>query len=156
MSSNVMHEILMRATENMPMRQIEIGGETYLQRYFVRADADGTQHWLHRFVRDDDERYMHTHPWTAYARLLVGRYTERTPAGDRNYAAGEVNYITPDKAHRIITVKPDTWTLMTVLPGRCEAWHFLGDNEGDHVEMKSSPTDWWKSCGVRGSETHCQ
>lgn len=147
---DIMHEILMRATESMPMKQIDINGEPYLQRYFISRYDDGVQYWLHRFLRNDAERHMHTHPWSAYSKIITGTYTERTAAGDRIYSAGEVNYITPDKAHRIVQVKPNTWTLMTVQPGRKPDWKFIGE-DGEQI-VSASPVEWWKGCKCRGEK----
>ena len=147
------HTTLMILTAKLPMKTIEIDGEPYLQRYHVYNDEDGTQHWLHRFLRNDSERHLHSHPWSATSMILCGGYTaqESDYSGHkvfRNYYAGGINEINENTLHRISSVQPDTWTSMTVYAGRLPQWYFIGD-EGNKKLMDTSPEDWWKDCGIR-------
>ncbi len=148
------HSQLMLLTRTMPMKTIFVGGEPYLERYFVGADAHGNQDWLHRFLRADSERHMHSHPWDADSTILCGMYVEQIqrPNGDKYEAyrdAGETNIITVGRLHRIIEVEPNTWTYMKVYAGREPHWYFIGD-DGVKTEMKTSPVEWWKDCAARG------
>lgn len=68
--------ILRNLVRSRPMRLIEINGEPYLERYYM-GTVQGRQIWLHRFVRDDAERHVHDHPWTALSIILTGGYTEQ-------------------------------------------------------------------------------
>jgi hypothetical protein len=153
MNNKNMHEILMLATQNLPMRVIELDGDPYLRRYFLREDDDGTQVWLHHFLRNDYDRALHTHPWSAVSEILCGGYTEETPKGLRSYAPGETNTITPDTLHKIVSVEPNTWTLMTVSGlGDIPAWEFIDSKTGERREkVKSSGPDWWKKYGPRAA-----
>jgi len=146
------HDHLMLLTRTMPMKTIFVGGEPYLERYFVGEDEHGNQDWLHRFLRSDSERQMHSHPWDADSTVLCGWYKEavlkkhRTIEVFRN--TGMENIITPDKIHRVIDVEPNTWTHLKVYAGREPSWFFIDEN-GVKAEMKTSPVEWWKDCEPR-------
>lgn len=142
------HEILMTITATMPMKTIPVNGHDYLQRYYVGTAPDGTDHWLHRFLRADSERHLHSHPFTARSTILTGCYLEQTPKGEIMRRAGDENHITPETLHRIIDVQPNTWTLMKVRPERLPDWYFIDDN-GNKEYRKSSPREWWKEYGPR-------
>jgi hypothetical protein len=146
-----MHELLMLATAKMPMKAIDVNGP-YLQRYFWKENEDGSQMWLHRFLRDDTERHLHSHPGTALSTILTGSYVEETPDCLNTYWVGEFNVLSRDKWHRIISIEPNTWTLMHVQKDWLEAedWYFR-DHYGNQTRMPSSPADWWKDCSPRSS-----
>jgi hypothetical protein len=136
------------------MKTIQVSGEDYLERYFV-GEINGTQEWLHRFLRSDSERHLHSHPWDADSTILCGWYTEEciTKGGVKfecDFGEKQINVITTDKLHRIIDVIPNTWTHMRVYPGREPNWHFIDDN-GVKMQMKTSPEDWYLDCNSRGN-----
>jgi hypothetical protein len=146
------HKQLMLITGSMPMKAIQVNGEDYLQRYYA-GEANGEQHWLHRFMRADSERHLHSHPWWAKSTILCGWYREECLNKDgRKYESdffeGDINSISPDRVHRIVQVMPNTWTHMVVFSERREEWHFI-DDDGNKEIVRSSPLDWWRSCGPR-------
>lgn len=144
-----MHELLMLLTASLPMKSIEVGGLPYLERYHVKTDPDGTQHWMHRFLRNDSERHLHSHPWTATSRILCGYYVEELP-NDVRVAMwpDSINEIAPEKLHRIVEVEPNTWSYMIVKPERLLTWAFISDS-GARTPVLTSPPDWWKDCKTR-------
>ncbi len=146
-----MHELLMVLTATMPCKTIEVNGEPYLDRYYVRTDDDGTQHWLHHFRRSDSERHLHSHPWEASSTILCGWYREQYTNIEVLRRTGDINHIVPETLHRIVDVKPDTWTYMKVMPGRRDDWFFIDDN-GDKTSRATSEPEWWKSYPCRGAQ----
>lgn len=142
----------MLITKFMPMKTIEVNGEPYLERYYVGQNENGDQDWLHRFIRSDSERHLHSHPWYAVSTILCGWYQEQIKKGDVVFTAhrdaGEENDIHPERIHRIIDVMPNTWTHMRVFAGREPTWFFI-DDEGNRKVMETSPVDWWKGCKAR-------
>lgn len=147
------HEQLMLITKFMPMKTIQVNDEDYLQRYYVGQNEHGDQDWLHRFLRSDSERHLHSHPWHADSTILCGWYVEQVrkengTTVETEWHEGDVNTITPGRIHRIVDVQPNTWTHMRVYAGREPSWFFINDDD-EKQEMKTSPVDWWKSCGVR-------
>lgn len=146
-----MHDELMDITFYLPCKTIEINDEEYLQRYFL-GESLGHQFWLHRFLRNDSERHLHSHPWSATSTIICGSYTEQRAAGKVRYMPGHKNQIDPDTIHRIISVEPNTWTLMSVSPGRLPDWFFIDDN-GNKTHVKTSPSDWHTNHKTRNGKT---
>lgn len=59
-----------------------IGGEDrpYLRRWFVIPRNRWFNVYLHQFLRSDDDRALHDHPWVNLSILLRGGYIEHTIA----------------------------------------------------------------------------
>lgn len=62
----------------------------FLLRWFVIPKNRFMNIYLHNFIRDDEDRALHDHPWWNVSLLLIGRYIEVTP-GYRTLA-----YLHPD------------------------------------------------------------
>jgi len=146
-------------TARMPCKEIIVNGELYLRRYFVCEHRDGLgnpsgQEWIHQFLSQDGDRHLHSHPWHAVSRILLGGYSEEyMDDGEkkvRTLTAGDENIISPDHIHRIAEVAPYTWTHMTVGQSRLSQWFFV-DDAGTKEFVKSSESDWWKDCKPRGT-----
>lgn len=150
----ITHDYMMALTATMPMKTIIINDEPYLERYFAMVLPDGTQIWYHRFLRNDSERHLHSHPWQALSTILVGYYVEECAEGGvtthTKYTEGERNRIYFGTTHRIVEVEPDTWTMMIVDPGRLAEWHFI-DDDSTKTAMPTSPFEWHKDCKPRAA-----
>jgi hypothetical protein len=124
-----------------------------LERYFVGLDENGHQDILHRIIRSDSEPHLHSHPWDADSNILCGWYKEACLVAGVNYqklhVAGDSNYITRGKVHRIIEAEPNTWTHIKIYSGRATHWYFI-DDKGNKTNVKSSPEDWYLDCKPRG------
>lgn len=145
-----MHDDLMHLTFHLPCKTIAINDEDYLERYYL-GEQLGAQYWLHRFLRNDSERHLHSHPWTATSTIICGSYTEQRTSGKVRYKAGHTNLISPETIHRIVSVEPNTWTLMRVDQGRLPEWFFI-DDSGNKTFVKTSPTDWHTSHKTRAGK----
>jgi hypothetical protein len=157
----VNHDQLMAITAHMPMKQIDVSGAPYLQRYFAGRSADNGQWWYHRFITADGERHIHSHPWTGTSLILCGKYVEqlRQRTGDsskpfmdriRYFNPGTVNLIFPSTLHRIIEIEANTWTMLHIKPGRHPTWSFFDDDERETV-MQTSPEDWYTAFPARAA-----
>lgn len=96
-----MNELLLRLTADMPMKQINltvngtaldhpknaINGaydgdclyhwdQPYIQRYYAGTFRDDVDLWLHRFLSNDGDRNLHSHPFNFTTIMLNGGYTE--------------------------------------------------------------------------------
>lgn len=60
-----------------------IGGaeNPYIYRWWVIPRNTIFNIYLHKIVRDDDDRALHDHPWVNCSIILKGRYVEVTPRG---------------------------------------------------------------------------
>lgn len=99
-----------------------IGGESspYLRRWWLIPRNKWFNVYLHEFLRSDDDRALHCHPWLNFSYLLEGEYIEHTiAAGGIHYAAhrkaGNWKFRFATSAHRIEVGKP-CWTLFITGP----------------------------------------
>jgi len=121
--------IIANATKRPP--DFVIGGQDrpYLLRWWLIPRNRFFNVYLHCFLRDDDDRALHDHPWLNASILLRGRYVEHTiAAGGVNVrterAAGAVKVRGPRSAHRIELVDgTPCWTLFITGP-RVRSWGF--------------------------------
>lgn len=109
---------------------INIGGEAnpYLRRWWLIPRNRIFNVYLHNFMRSDDDRALHDHPWWNVSVLLHGRYVEHTiAAGGINARterqAGAVKFRGAASAHRIELVDGPCWTLFITGP-RIREWGF--------------------------------
>ena len=125
----LLHAFAARVAQSRPPDQI-IGGEAdpYLMRWYVTPWSNSPRGskpaslwqaflrklpnvYVHRFMRSDDDRALHDHPWWNASVLIEGEYREH------NIRAGGVNVMTlrragdfklrpPTQAHRIEIDQP--------------------------------------------------
>jgi hypothetical protein len=78
----------------------------YMLRWWVIPRNKFFNVYLHCFLRDDDDRALHDHPWVWCSWLLRGGYIEHTiAAGGIHYRrmrkTGSVRLCLPSTAHRV-------------------------------------------------------
>lgn len=108
-----------------------IGGEEnpYLRRWWIIPRNRFFNIYLHQFLRDDNDRALHDHPWVNVSILLKGSYVEHTiPAGGVNvatiYTAGNIKVRLPSAAHRVALIRGrPCWSLFVTGP-RVREWGF--------------------------------
>lgn len=122
-----------RVADRRPPDYIIGGAEhPYLRRWWVIPRNPVFNIYLHHFMRSDDDRALHDHPWVNLSILLDGSYIEHTPGRDPAYRwAGDMVARLPSAAHRVelhkgvITGRPiPVWTLFITGP-RVRQWGFL-------------------------------
>ena len=141
---------------HLPCRTIRIGGEVYLQRFYLSGAMpvrlaslwpensrpsparghrdDGMTHYLHRFWQPDPDRHLHNHPWRGRTTILSGRYRERRIEGVREFGPGEGYALEQDTYHSIVELMtPTVWTLFSHGPKEGN-WGFWVD--GEHVPWR--------------------
>lgn len=84
--------------------------------------------YLHCFLRSDDDRALHDHPWFWCSILLQGRYIEHTiRAGGvhvrQERVAPSLKLSSPWRAHRVELNDGMCWTLFLIGP-RMREWFF--------------------------------
>ena len=133
-----------------------IGGteEPYLRRWWVIPRNPVFNVYLHHFMRSDDDRALHSHPWASLSILLSGSYTEHTIlAGGTNVRtvrrAGDLKARWPSSFHRIELHSGSCWTLFLTGP-RVKDWYFACRDKLVHWRDFTSPDDKGKigrGCG---------
>jgi hypothetical protein len=124
-----------RVTRRQP--DVVIGGHDrpYLLRWWVIPRNRFFNVYLHRFLRSDDDRALHDHPWANCSVLLRGRYLEHTIAAggvqhQRLLVAGDIALrLSGQHAHRIELVDGPCWTLFLTGP-RYRQWGFHCPEQG--------------------------
>ncbi len=103
-----------------------VGGadRPYLLRWWLMPRNPWLNVYLHKFVRDDDDRALHDHPWASLSICLAGSYRELTEAGTFERGAGSVVYRPAEHRHRIeLFDGQPAWTLFVTGP-RVRNWGF--------------------------------
>lgn len=135
-----LHAALMRRVADRRPPDFVIGGEEdpYLRRWWVIPRNCFFNIYLHHFMRSDDDRALHDHPWVNLSILLDGEYIEHVPGGWALRSEGQMVLRLPSSAHRVELFRkrapwsggaagwePDTvWTLFITGP-RVREWGFL-------------------------------
>ena len=78
----------------------------YLLRWYLLPRNRFLNAYLHCFMRDDDDRALHDHPWLSLSFMLRGSYIEHTiPQGGMHcretIEAGDIRFRRATHAHRI-------------------------------------------------------
>jgi hypothetical protein len=121
--------LISRITRRAPDVIIGSAFNPYLIRWWVIPRNRFFNVYLHRFMRSDDDRALHDHPWTNLSILLRGTYTEHTiDAGGINVRterhAGQWKLrLFGSFAHRIELTHGECWTLFITGP-RYRHWGF--------------------------------
>ena len=121
--------LIARAGRRQPDFVIGGADRPYLLRWWLIPRNPVFNVYLHLFMRSDDDRALHDHPWANASILLRGRYTEHTIAAGgvhqhRVLAAGAVKVRPSGRAaHRIELTDGPCWTLFITGP-RYRQWGF--------------------------------
>ncbi len=123
---------------------VSMGGEEdpYLVRWWLIPENRFFNVYLHRFLRDDDDRVLHDHPWHSVSLLLKGQVLEVYRMNDCNLDQtrvlyrGQLIYRKASFAHRLFLPQsqfggcPDAWVLFVTGPviGR---WWSLRPKKGE-------------------------
>jgi hypothetical protein len=96
---------------NNRWRALRPDGDPVSRPFLLRWYVGGVKHkwgnaYLHQFIRNDEDRALHDHPWWNLSVLLGGQYIEHTvEAGGVHmrqlYRIGDVKLRSPGAAHRV-------------------------------------------------------
>lgn len=114
-----------------------IGGNDnpYLRRWHLTPRGNGPATYLHQFLRDDDDRALHDHPWPSVGIILDTGYLEHMPDGMAMRCPGDMIHRTPEHRHRVSLLRDDegrprpAWTLFFV-GARVREWGFWCPGSG--------------------------
>ncbi len=110
-----------------------IGGteRPYMLRWFLLPRNRWFNIYLHKFLRDDDDRALHNHPWFFISLMLKGAYIECLPAGRAILRrAGSLVFRPANHKHRVELLRDKTgdripcWTLVVTGP-KVQTWGFF-------------------------------
>lgn len=127
--------LIERRTRRPPDFVVGGNDRPYLQRWWMIPRNPVFNIYLHRFLRSDDDRALHDHPWCSMSILLRGSYVEHTiDAGGihrrQRLVAGDRRVRLSGKfAHRIELDAGECWTLFVTGP-RYRDWGFHCPEQG--------------------------
>lgn len=126
--------VIQKVTRRAP--DIQIGGaqNPYLNRWYIIPRNKFLNIYLHQFMRDDDDRAFHDHPWWSLSWCMRGCMAEHNFNGGRNIYEGDWTIRSATFAHRLVI--PDgragkVWTLFFTGP-RVREWGFHCQNKWVH------------------------
>lgn len=78
----------------------------FLLRWYLWPKNRFCNAYLHQFIRNDEDRALHDHPWCNLSILLAGQYIEHTILDGgvhsrQTYRAGALKFRSPWSAHRV-------------------------------------------------------
>jgi hypothetical protein len=88
---------------------------------------------VHHWLKPDDDRAFHDHPWWFITLVVRGGYTDRQPVGDGVIAndvlrAGSVRYRPALHRHTVVPGPRGAWTVMVTGP-KSRPWGFWRDGK---------------------------
>ena len=119
------------AVADRRLPDVLIGGpeQPYLARWHVLPRNNWLNVYVHLFLRSDDARALHDHPYANAALLLEGYYDEYTADGVTRRRPGTLYFRRAALAHRVQLLRDVTgreqpvWTLFLTGP-RVREWGF--------------------------------
>lgn len=144
-----------------------IGGKDhpYMLRWFILPRNRWLNVYLHKFMRDDDDRALHDHPWWFVSLMLWGSYVETRPARSweplayyrrregwfRDFRRGwlSIVYRRATDQHRVSLDNGHCWTLVITGP-KVRTWGFWcpkGFVPWDEFVDQSDHGNIGKGCG---------
>lgn len=137
--------LILRVARRRP--DFVIGGaeRPYLRRWWVIPRNRIFNVYLHEFLRSDDDRALHSHPWHFNLSILLrGGYLEHTPSGAIRRRAGDWKFRWGAAWHRVELLR--TWSGFS----RAER-AIVGDEEPCWTLFVTGPNvrQWGFDCGGR-------
>ena len=76
-------------------------GSPYMLRWYVIPRNPVLNIYVHKFLRSDDDRALHDHPWWFVSMILRGRYAEISEQPLKVRRAGSIAYRPAEYRHRV-------------------------------------------------------
>lgn len=115
-------------------------GDPYMLRWFITPRSDNGGIYLHKFLKDDEDRAFHDHPWDSVSILLSGELQELRPhRPPYTISAGQTVERKAPYPHRLKVIEQG-FTLFIMGP-RIREWGFLCPQGWRHWTRFVSPND---------------
>lgn len=118
----------------------------YLRRWYVVPRNAGLNLYLHEFVRSDDDRALHDHPWDNASMILRGEYDEHMPGEVIRRSAGDVVSRSAADRHRVELVNEAPVVTLFATGPKIREWGFWCDGGDRFVHWRDFTSE-----GDRGS-----
>src|SRR5688572_15264894 len=74
----------------------------YLLRWYILPRNKRFNLFLHKFLRDDDDRALHDHPWWFLSFVISGRYREIVESGEVIRNRWSIGFRLASHKHRVV------------------------------------------------------
>lgn len=128
---------------------VKIGGD-YLHRWFVIPRNAFANVYLHLFLRSDDDRALHDHPWANSSYILHGSYDEHTPEGVFRRNPGDFVERPAGALHRVELIDGQPVVSLFTTGPKIRDWGFAcpqGWVPWQEFLDRSDPTQVGRGCG---------
>src|SRR5690606_6181888 len=93
-SRSMIDRLLLFLTRKLKRKHIGWDGELYMTRFYL-GRLGKWNFYLHRFLRGDNDRRLHDHPWAnSYSIILSGSYVEERLLGVDPYTGPKTKFVT--------------------------------------------------------------
>lgn len=99
--------------------------DPYMHRHFVIPKNRLFNIYLHRIMRDDDDRALHDHPWWSIGMIIRNHYFDIVPRIKtlfRKYGSGDLMAVRRDEWSITFRRAIDMHRIVLPGPGKQEAW----------------------------------
>jgi len=122
-------------------RLIEVNGDPYLRRFYIKHSGILPGIYLHYFYRGDGDRDLHNHPWKiSFSFILTNGYFEERLSGllnikRRELKPGSVNIIRANDFHRVDLrdSSKGVWTIFCTFR-EIQNWGFWIRESGEYID----------------------
>jgi hypothetical protein len=122
--------------------------DPYMLRWYLIPRNRWFNIYLHKFLRSDDDRALHDHPWVSLSIVIKGQYRDHTPCGSRIYRRGSIIFRRATAIHRVELIdNQPAWTLFITGP-KVREWGFHCPKGWVHWEIFTKTTN----SGMPGNE----
>ncbi|GAC70798.1 hypothetical protein [Gordonia soli] len=161
-------EWLRRLISGRPHQVIGGTDNPYLRRWYLIPRNPVLNVYLHQFLRSDDDRALHDHPWPFVSLILSGEYDEITEQGTIHRGRGSIAFRRAEWRHRVQLTEELTtgdlgngggpvvrllpcWTLI-VTGRRSREWGFWCPARGGFLTRAIGPKRFvpWRDFGDAG------
>ena len=112
-----------------------------MHRWFLIPRNRFLNVYLHRFMRSDDDRALHDHPWQSVSLLLKGAYLEVLDRGEHAWAAPAIIFRAAEHRHRLVLVEGQpVWTIF-ITGRKLRDWGFWCGDRGERFVPWEEFTD---------------
>lgn len=96
----------------------------YMFRWYLIPRNHYLNLYLHKFLRDDDDRALHDHPWWFVSIIIHGRYSEIIPPGEEiKRHRFSIAFRPAIWRHRVILKTKTVWSIVLTGP-KIRTWGF--------------------------------
>lgn len=113
----------------------------FLHRWYILPRNPLLNIYVHKFLRSDDDRALHDHPWASLSLTLRGRAWDVRADGATLARPGSVTFRRATHTHRVQLLDPARpyWTLFITGP-KVREWGFACPKGWRHWRHYSEPT----------------